>query len=67
MEFVPRSARKPSGPTAMLAEIPRREGVGGGFLGDLLGFFLETIFAKRESERKREDVDPQPARFIPEH
>ena len=52
MEPVSRSARKPSGPTAMFAGIPRRKGMGGG-LGDLLDFLLETIFAKTESERKR--------------
>ena len=65
MESVSRSARKPSGPSAMLVGIPRRRGVGGG-LGDLLDFLLETIFAKAESERKRKprgDVDPQSVRF----
>ena len=45
MESVSRSARKPSGPSAMLVGIPRRKGVGGG-LGDLLDFLLETIFCK---------------------
>ena len=52
IESISRSARKPSGPSAMLVGIPRRKGVGGG-LGDLLDFLLETIFAKTESERKR--------------
>ena len=52
MESISRSARKPSGPSAMLVGIPRRKGMGGG-LGDLLDILLETIFAKTESERKR--------------
>ena len=70
MESILRSARKPSGPSAMFAGIPRRKGAGGG-LGDLLDFLLETILQRR-SQRGRgnlrgDRVDPQPAGFITEY